>query len=307
MKARPALLFAFLALGLCSSVSIGAARAFCRTTSCPTSLNGTGTLCTPSDPGDCGKPLFWPSPCVGFTLQQDASKQVPLKLAESIFRTAFDAWMKAPCPAGGNPRMRVEYSGPVSCDTQEYNYGDKKDLGNANIIMFRDDAWPHAGAANTLALTTVTFNTENGEIYDADMEVNTATNTITTSDTMVEFDLLSIATHEAGHFLGLAHSPLAQATMTTQYMPGTTDIRTLDFDDNAAMCTVYPPGSAIPSSCDTTPRHGFSPLCADDPHPAADDGGCSMAAPGHKPNTALSLLGLALGVSAFAFRTRRRR
>lgn len=303
------------ALGVSIGITLAAAlwpsasHAFCRTTSCSTSPIGTGQLCTPADPNDCGKPLFWPSPCVGFTLQQDASKQVPLKDAETIFNTAFDAWKKAQCPGGGTPRVRVDYLGPVSCDAQEYNYGDKKSLGNANIIMFRDDMWPHSGANNTLALTTVTFNTETGEIYDADMEVNTATNTITTGDTGVEFDLLSIATHEAGHFLGLAHSPLDQATMTTQYMPGSLDIRTLDSDDQAGICDIYPPGTAIPASCDTTPRHGFSALCSDDPRPAAaDDGGCSIRAPGsRRPNPAFSALslGLAAFLAARKYRSRR--
>lgn len=306
MSARPALLLlSMLCAGLALSLWQSPAQAFCRTTSCPSSPIGTGQLCTPADPGDCGKALFWPSPCVGFTLQQDASKQVSLELSESIFRTAFDTWMKAQCPGGGTPRVRIEYMGPVSCDNQEYNYGEKKSLGNSNIIIFRDESWPHSGANNTLALTTVTFNTETGEIYDADMEVNTATNTITTGDTMVEFDLLSIATHEAGHFLGLAHSPFELATMTTQYIPGTLDIRSLDDDDRAGICDIYAPGPVIPDTCDATPRHGFSPLCSDDPRPPSDsEGGCALGRPQKQGSLGAFLL-LALGLGALKYRARR--
>ena len=45
--------------------------------------------------------------------------------------------------------------------------------------------------------------------YDADMEVNTAQNKIVTDDDGAQgaYDFESIVTHEAGHFLGLAHTP----------------------------------------------------------------------------------------------------
>ena len=56
----------------------------------------------------------------------------------------------------------------VACRRHEYNAGQ----GNANIILFHDEVWPYQGTSNTLALTTLTFNTDTGEIYDADMEIN---------------------------------------------------------------------------------------------------------------------------------------
>ena len=50
-----------------------------------------------------------------------------------------------------------------------------------------------------ITLTTLTFNTESGEIYDADMEINAVKGdvAITTGDTDVKTDLLSVLTHEA--------------------------------------------------------------------------------------------------------------
>ena len=59
--------------------------------------------------------------------------------------------------------------GPVECDRVKYN----QDFGNQNVIVFRDDKWDKNDSSNTLALTTVTFNPDTGEIYDADIELNT--------------------------------------------------------------------------------------------------------------------------------------
>ena len=63
-----------------------------------------------------------------------------------------------------------------------------------------------------LALTTLSF-TEAGEIYDVDVEVNTADHDIVLEPLPGQADLLSVCTHEAGHFFGLSHSTVPDATM----------------------------------------------------------------------------------------------
>jgi uncharacterized protein (TIGR03382 family) len=128
-----------------------------------------------------------------------------------------------------------------------------------------------------LALTTVTFNLDNGEIYDADLEVNgTSQVVLTTGDTDVQYDLLSILTHEAGHMLGLAHSYDPDATMKVEYVPGDLSLRDLHQDDINGICAAYPPTAS--TNCDPTPRHGFGSECASaDPD---EEGDCSCTAPG---------------------------
>lgn len=273
------------------------ASAFCRTSSCPGV--GTSTQCTPSQPGDCGDPIAWPSPCVSFSMQESASSQAPLATATQIFRQAFTTWMDADCPGGGKPRIRVDDFGPVECAQHEYNQ--KQELGNANIIIFRDKEWPHEGAGSTLALTTVTYNVKNHQIYDADMEVNSAGVELTTGDKDAKFDLLSIATHEAGHFLGLSHSPVEGATMTIAYVPGSLELRDLSDDDKAAICAIYPPGDAIDEECDATPRYGFLSECSTNVTE-----GCCAIAPGAPSNPERAVIIAALGALALAARRRSR-
>jgi len=285
----------------------GDALAFCRTSVCPPEKTASGkaetaAVCTPPQGSDCGTPLAWPSPCVSYSLQEDASAQVSLQEAEAIFEQAFAAWTEAECGDGQTPRMEVTYLGPVACDAHEYN----KRKANANIVTFRDDGWPYVGGGNTLALTTVTYHLKTGEIYDADMEINSFDVALSQGDDNVSFDLLSIATHEAGHFLGLSHSSDRDATMFADYRPGTASLRDLSQDDLDGICAVYPPGEPI-KGCDPTPRHGFSALCAADQPEVKESGGCAAAPRGDagQGGRGGSLVLAALALVGVAARARR--
>jgi MYXO-CTERM domain-containing protein len=296
-----ALVFGLIAL------APAAAQGFCRTANCD-SKDIAWQVCTPAEPDDCGTPLFWGNRCVGYTLQQDASSQVSLEEAETVFSGAFNAWVGADCGNGMHPSIQVDYMGTVECDAQEYN----KKKANANVIMFRDDAWPYAGTSNVLALTTVTYNLESSEIYDADMEINSHDHDLTIGNDAVKFDLLSIATHEAGHFLGLAHSHSSDATMFADYKQSSTDLRDLLEDDVKGICAVYPPAMPRSIECDNEPRHGFSDLCAAEQPEVVDDSsgaGCAVCAvspapPGGPPAPAAFAL---LGLSAAALLRRKSR
>ncbi len=249
-----------LGLGLASLLPAGVAQAYCRTSSCMTGGPHSAAVCTPATSDDCGVALAWPQSCVEFSVQEGASTHFTLAQTEQVVTTAFSSWMNAACPGGGAPNILAVEGPSVACDLIQYNQTD----GNANAIIYRDTAWPYPtgdGGVDTLALTTVTYELDTGAIYDADMEINTADNDFTLGDTNVDFDLLSIVTHETGHFLGMAHTHDPNATMWPSYDEGTIALRDLSADDIAGICSIYPPGGSI-CSCDPTPRHGFSALCA---------------------------------------------
>jgi hypothetical protein len=265
-----------------ASVALFAAReagAYCRSAACPPhDPNGTtaGQRCNPPSSMDCGVELQWRQPCVGFNVQQDGSKQIDAQTAETILTQAFNAWAPVTLQTGeqrttmldcggGPPTIQVFDLGPVPCDKVEYN----QHGGNANILIFRDDAWPHdtgGGGVDTLALTTVTYDVDKGDIYDADIEVNTADNQFTTTSVMgqIQNDLLSVLTHETGHYFGIAHTTVMPATMYPSYNEGTTDIRTLAQDDVAAICATYPIDRTPDGVCSGLPRHGWAPECFSD-------------------------------------------
>jgi len=284
-KTRPRAELAAVTAFLAATLSASAAGAYCRTAVCG---EQAGQICTPPSDQDCGTALFWGKDCFSFSVQENASNQVDLGTAEQLMGQAFAAWENADCGGGATPSLAVTNFGPVSCDQTEYN----QEAGNANTVIFRDGTWPYVGQGNTLALTTVTFSLDTGEIFDADLEVNSTPNLVlTVGDEGVQYDLLSILTHEAGHMLGLAHTPVDGATMTVEYVPGDLELRSLAPDDMAAICVAFPPGDDL-SSCDPEPRHGFSTICGDD---VPADGGCGChtgRAPAERGE--LALLGLLL-------------
>jgi len=200
-----------------------------------------------------------------------ALRSLPYGDAHNAIVVAFTQWLNADCGGGKGPFMSISDYGPVDCRTAEYN----QDAPNANIFMFRDDTWPYENAIDTLALTTLIFNADNGEIYDADVEVNTAppekqppgvpqpppARWSTTDPGPTDIDFNSVITHEIGHFLGLSHSDVLGSTMRPSYAAGQTAMASIEQDDVDGVCTALPPNRYI-SSHDCDPRHGFSGECA---------------------------------------------
>jgi Matrixin len=297
MRSRRAAL-ALVALGAVTST--GKAHAFCRTTTCQNCVAPEGGCITE------GIPVYWPVSCISYDLQQDASpKWVDLGSASAVAGRAFETWRSVTCPDTGRPpSLDFVNMGPVACAKHEYNDQQHSVGGNANIIMFRDNDWDASGlsdSGSTLALTTLTFNLSTGEIYDADIEIN-GEKPISAAEQIPSdsYDLQSILTHEIGHFLGLAHSPLPCAdascpTMNALYTRGSQDFRTIEADDVAAICAVYPSDrESTPSNC--APSHGLSGDCGVLKNPKK---GCAVGAPGAggPTGTALAAL-LALGLVA---------
>ncbi|MGH7435926.1 MAG: matrixin family metalloprotease [Polyangiaceae bacterium] len=283
-----------LALGVAVSAT-GSRRvaAFCRTQTCPLPADfyPSPTECVPADFASyCASlstpivpvPLWWRGAVISYDLQQNASKGLSYDQAAPVVAHAFATWTGTTCTGGGRVSIDVRDLGPVACDEVQYN----SDQGNAHLIAFRDDYWPHDDPFNTLALTTITFDHETGEIFDADMEIN-ATVPLSVGDPVPPggYDFESIVTHEAGHFLGMAHSGDMSATMYYYYAPGSTAQRTLTPDDVGAICSTYlpdhtrsvattvaPGGKVAEGPADPTPRHGFQSQCA-----RAQGEGCAVS------------------------------
>jgi hypothetical protein len=280
------------------------ASAFCRSTTC----RSTSTKECATDENSCpidGARLFWPTSCVSYAVNELGTQDLDPGDTRAIIKKAFQAWSELPCPGGGNASMTFQERDPVSCKVSEYN----KDGHNLNVILFQDDDWKYRGIDGTLAKTSVTYNDETGEIYDADIEVNAANNTVTITDNQakIEYDLQAILTHEVGHFIGIAHSAESSAVMFASYSPGSTSQRKLTPDDIDAVCAIYPPKSGV--ACNSTPRGGFSASC----DAAEKSGLCAVSAVGSEgerkaaTGTPVSFAFMGLGVLAAALSRRANR
>jgi hypothetical protein len=187
--------------------------------------------------------LSWQTSAIPYGVGAAASKQVSLSEAIRVADLAFSTWNEISCP-GGAPSAYAYDVGPLSWvpdgGTCSSTLGQCSPLSQ-NVIVFDDDVWPYDDLASTLALTTVTYGVVDGAIFQAYTEVNTTPpHLITTQEPPASgaYDLQAILTHEAGHFLGLAHAADTSAVMYAYYLPGRIQ---LTDDDKAGFCAIYPP------------------------------------------------------------------
>lgn len=294
------------AAALAILLATSSASAYCRTTTC----DATGATNCAFDSNGCsteGLPLYWPSKCLDFGVQQDGSPKLNITYAQAdaAIEAGAGQWTNVTCGTAP-PSFKFWTDGEIACNEPQYNASGP----NANVWMFRDNDWPYVGANTTLALTTVTFAIRTGQILDADIELNSFEAHFVVTDTGPGTDLQSIATHESGHFLGLAHSSDVTATMFSQYQSGDRSFRTLGADDAAGICAVYPPDRTAPDCTAPSTPGGFSANCANSGSGSAGGGGgtttschCSLG----EGRTSSSGLWATLGAAAGLSVRRRRR
>lgn len=278
---------ALISIGIAhTALSPTPAQAWVQTTTCGESIE-----CTIDE---TPHPTHWETPCVAFHLNKDGTSDIPdLDAVVKIVLDAIQAWN---IPKKSS--LTAHYSGLTDEDRIGFNPYTKR---NANIIVFRDANWRESRAI--MALTTVTQHKNTGEIFDADIEINSQYYPygIVATDGPQVVDLQNTLTHELGHAFGIAHSDVASATMFPYSGTGDTSLSSLDADDIAAIATIYPPSKL---SCKFTDDFFEAPPFAMDARPPSSD--ACTAAPSTAATRAPSvLLFAALTALAFAF-TRRR-
>lgn len=254
-------------------------------------------------------PLEWRRRCLSYAIESAGSRWMGISQIQSIVDASFETWEVVTCDGATTGFDVREHDELSECSEAEYN----SDGPNLNTIAFIDTWEEHGYDPQAYALTTVWHNTSNGEIYDADMQINEnlgpyvecpLPDGCTEADgSPIPVDLQNVVTHEAGHFFGLAHTPdTANATMYAMSPRGEVFKRILRTDDVQGFCAMYPPGR-LPEACDYTPRKGLGLECA-------GQEGCSCSIPGAKAREgrgALALAGVLVAVGLAAARRRQRR
>jgi len=276
-----------------------------------------------------GAPLFWRDTCLSYAIDSRGSQWMTHDEVEQAIDLAFETWENVDC-GGDPPNMVFESVGSSVCKRPEFN-----DSGNVNTVAFLDPWRDPCSEPDDLgyeprafAITVVWRDDETGQIFDADMLINDQFATRFnaggpyancpatgcpegTGSAPGPADLQNLVTHEIGHFIGIGHSDVVDATMYSETDRTSVALRTLEQDDIAAVCDIYPPGD-LDQFCDATPIGGLRldceldddgvPFVCDGPgSPPGGGGGCS-AGPKSSGQSWVTILAL---ICALAFGRRR--
>lgn len=230
------------------------AQAWCRSTTRRASI-----------PGECstnGQPLGWRGVCIGFSLFADGSPEIPFSVLAAESELSASRWRQVACDADSTTQAYFELL-RISDTWGVSGYNPRG--ANSNAVSFNEvwrlDAMHRSG---TIAITVVTFDTISGEILDADIEMNQASDrnpegfrfTVGPANPDTA-DLPTILTHEFGHFLGLSHSTVDTAIMWPEAGLGE-QRRVPRSDDAEGICTIYNPQFVPDRTCNPLPYGGLA-------------------------------------------------
>lgn len=207
-------------------VAGGTAAAFQReTTNDPTCAEAPGANCP-----HLGTPLAWRRFPVGFFVDPD-SAGLPVDVVVDVAESSFDSWERA---SDEGITFRLEGTAAVGAADGE---------DGRNVVFFR----PFPTGQETFAQSILTFDSETGEIFDVDVELNSnfefavlSAGQNDPSDPRV--DLQAVLTHEVGHLLGLDHENRFGPAVVMYFSDttGNATHRNLTSDDRTGVRAIYP-------------------------------------------------------------------
>jgi hypothetical protein len=218
-------------------------------------------------------PVYWAKGCVQVARAVEGTTGIAGEGEAAVIAASIAAWN----------------AGAASCSYLDLvDLGaDEREVGNdgVNLIKFRDVEWcrpavdgddvhcfsPQASGITTLLFVDDPGDDRDGEIIDADIELNNvdfaiSTGGVSQSPAGCQADLGNTLVHELGHLLGLGHTCLGpadvprpdgngalvplcgpgndavitDATMYPFQTCGETSKASLSADDTAALCAIYP-------------------------------------------------------------------
>jgi uncharacterized protein (TIGR03382 family) len=266
------------------------AYAFCRTPTCL--LDRERKVPCPIDAqtgcNSGGALVHWEGDCLSYAIQRDGSivQGITAEQVVPLVDEAFRAWSDVTCANGKTPAITALSQGSIACAEIEFNCREPEI--NSNVILFRDDFQDtETFRFGVIALTILTANTRTGQIYDADIEINSRDEDFVLGQPppgSEARDLRGVLAHEIGHLLGLSHSNASGALMNPDYRGTVLPAR----DDIAGICEIRPGVSADPE-CEVAQLPPDAGCLGDDkscrlapvslPTVHEEDPGCACALP----------------------------
>ncbi len=231
-------------------------------------------------PGETPKPVRWADRCVHYYVNEAHTADISddSRTIAAVQRS-FTTWNEVE-----GTEFLIEYAGLTNEDRAEH-VDARGPEGNANVVVWRDTDWPYA-SRTAFAITSVTFDPGTGLIADADIELNSESHRFTTGSEGVIVDVSNTITHEVGHFLGLDHTAIKEATMYGSAPEGETEKRSLHPDDVAGLMATYPAVGIVPA-CPDVPDYFEQPQ-------GVEKKGCCATATSPAPSGGAFLLLLAV-------------
>jgi hypothetical protein len=193
-----------------------------------------------------GTAIAWPRRCIPFHLNERGSDNAALGPIETAVRRSFAAWEQVDCSD-----TELTFQGLTNVELVGFTPNAK----NINMVVFQEESWPHE--SKIIALTTVTYCSapsgapcdDAGRVLDADIEMNGVDFdfTVTPVPGLVRYDVQNTVTHEVGHFLGLDHTSVEDATMFAYAPAGERSKQSLADDDVAGLCDISPHVTPVPA------------------------------------------------------------
>ena len=184
-----------------------------------------------------GHPVRWVEGTVRYAVDVRGARDLPLPAAVDAVDRAFAAWRDAPGVAIGFVNDGVREGLALGFDEGE-------GAVNENAVLWSRDQWGYGEEA--LAVTVTLYKRSSGQLIDADIYINEAHYGWGVGRE-AETDLQNALTHEVGHFIGLAHSDVPEATMYASSPPGEIEKRTLHADDLDGASFLYPGADRVAS------------------------------------------------------------
>jgi predicted Zn-dependent protease len=178
-----------------------------------------------------GELLAWSRSEVTVSVDPGGSARLGITAEQTaqVLARAFDNWHEVACASGQSPGLSLRVADSTAGGMNEADA----------IVTYVDSGWRYPRSYG--AITQLTVDLDTGAITRALVEINSETHALAIDAQAPEIDLEAVLTHEVGHLIGLDHSRVAGSTMVAETRAfGTADLRSLDTDDVAGVCALYP-------------------------------------------------------------------
>ena len=184
-----------------------------------------------------GNVIRWKKLNVSYYLHPDGSADIGGTADLDMVRKGFQSWQSVPCTAITFSEAGFSSSKALT----PLGYGTN---GKNEVAWIEDANWKFG--TYVLGVTSPVFYTD-GSIIEADIALNGYQQKWSTNGASYTSDVLAVATHEEGHFIGMQHVLYGYSSADPPTMAPAVDpygkTKDLNADDKQGVCYLYPKGT----------------------------------------------------------------